>query len=85
MEHFSGPGEFHACSRNACKSEAIATLSCDYRARRVALVDLEPSGEPDHFHLCAEHLSRFRPPVGWEIEDCRTTADAVREQARVSA
>lgn len=85
MEQFTGPDDFHACSRNACKSEAIATLSCDYRGRRVSLVDLEPTGEPDHFHLCPEHLRRFRPPVGWETEDLRTGIDPVQERTRVSA
>lgn len=64
--------KFLACSRNACREEAVVTVSCNYMARRVSLVDLAPSAEPDHFHLCAEHMSRFRPPLGWETEDLRT-------------
>jgi hypothetical protein len=84
MEDYRIPSDFHPCSRNACRSEAIATLECNYMARRVSVVDLEPPGEPDHFHLCAEHLRRFRPPVGWETQDLRTSA-TVPERSRVSA
>jgi hypothetical protein len=85
MEDVKISPDFHPCSRNACKSEAVATLSCNYMARRVSVVDLEPPGEPDHFHLCVEHLRRFRPPIGWESEDLRTRLAAVPERSRVSA
>lgn len=66
--------DFQACSRNACGEPATATLNCNYLARRVTLEDLQPGTEPDHFHLCAAHLSRFRAPVGWQIEDSRSPA-----------
>lgn len=85
MDDFLAPTEFQPCSRNACKSPAIATLSCNYMARRVSVVDLEPPGEPDHFHLCEEHLGRFRPPVGWQTEDLRTRLRPVPHRTRVSA
>ena len=82
------PEAFQACSRNACKSPALATLNCNYMARRVTLEDLQMESEPDHFHLCAEHLSRFRPPLGWLIEDERTESgplEIVIQPARATA
>jgi hypothetical protein len=80
--------EFKACSRNACKSAAVATLDCNYMARRVTLEDLQPDSEPDHFHLCVDHLKRFRPPLGWQIEDVRTDSgplEIVISPARATA
>jgi hypothetical protein len=82
------PEAFQACSRNACKSPALATLNCNYMARRVTLEDLQMDSEPDHFHLCAEHLKRFRPPLGWQVEDVRTDSgpiEIVIQSARASA
>jgi hypothetical protein len=82
------PEAFQACSRNACKSSALATLNCNYMARRVTLEDLQMDSEPDHFHLCAEHLKRFRPPLGWQVEDVRTDSgpiEIVIQSARASA
>ncbi|HEX2052339.1 MAG TPA: DUF3499 family protein [Actinomycetota bacterium] len=73
MDDTEAPEAFQACSRNACKSPAIVTLNCNYMARRVTFEDLQMDSEPDHFHLCVEHLRRFRPPVGWQIEDARTS------------
>lgn len=80
--------DFQACSRNACKSAATATLNCNYMARRVTLEDLQYDCEPDHFHLCVEHLKRFRPPLGWQVEDARTTSgplEIIVTGARASA
>lgn len=79
---------FQACSRNACKSPAKATLNCNYMARRVTLEDLQKDSEPDHFHLCVDHLNRFKPPLGWQIEDVRTLSgplEIVIQPARASA
>ncbi|HEX2179953.1 MAG TPA: DUF3499 family protein [Actinomycetota bacterium] len=79
---------FQACSRNACKSAATATLNCNYMARRVTLEDLQFESEPDHFHLCVDHLKRFRPPLGWQIEDVRTVSgpiEIVIQPARATA
>jgi len=80
--------QFQACSRNACKSPATATLNCNYMARRVTLEDLQMESEPDHFHLCVDHLKRFRPPLGWQIENARTESgpiEIVIQPARASA
>ena len=85
MDEFVVPADYQPCSRNACKSPAVATLSCNYMARRVSVIDLEPAGEPDQFHLCAEHLGRFRPPMGWQAEDLRTKLRTVPQPTRVSA
>lgn len=74
MDDPSIESQFRACSRNACKAPASVTLYCNYMARRVSLEDVQADLEPDHFHLCAEHLRRFRPPLGWQIEDVRTSA-----------
>lgn len=74
MEELEAEYDYQACSRNACKAPAVATLVCNYMARRVALEDLRSEGEPDQFHLCTNHLRRFTPPLGWETEDLRTKA-----------
>lgn len=66
----------------------MATLNCNYMARRVSLEDLQMESEPDHFHLCAQHLKRFRPPLGWQIEDVRTESgpiEIVIQPARATA
>lgn len=77
MDDSEVPEAFQACSRNACKSPALATLNCNYMARRVTLEDLQMDSEPDHFHLCAEHMKRFRPPLGWQIEDVRSESGPI--------
>ncbi|MGQ0679202.1 MAG: DUF3499 family protein [Actinomycetota bacterium] len=81
MSQASTPSSFVPCSRNACREEAVITLSCNYMARRVSYVDLKSILEPDQFNLCAEHMRRFRPPVGWETEDLRSSGQASRTRA----
>ena len=88
MDEQEAAEAYQACSRNACRSAATVTLNCNYMARRVTLEDLQMDSEPDHFHLCVEHLKRFRPPVGWQIEDARTKSgplEIVIQPARASA
>lgn len=78
--------DFQPCSRNACKEQAVITLSCNYMGRRVSFVDLQMTAEPDHFHLCAEHLSRFRAPLGWQSEDLRSRGDfSIPESQKATA
>lgn len=72
MEAHEVEADYQACSRNACKAPAVATLICNYMARRVALEDLRSEIEPDQFHLCTNHLRRFSPPLGWQTEDLRS-------------
>lgn len=82
MEAHEVEDDYQACSRNACKAPAVATLICNYMARRVALEDLRSEIEPDQFHLCTNHLRRFSPPLGWETEDLRSKSVNLDIRAR---
>jgi hypothetical protein len=61
-----------------CSSPAGATLAFDYASRRVWIHDLPNPPDPASYDLCAEHVERFRPPRGWEVEDRRGSQDRSR-------
>jgi hypothetical protein len=39
----------------------------------VWLHDLPDPPDPASYDLCSNHVDRFRPPRGWEVEDNRMT------------
>jgi Protein of unknown function (DUF3499) len=57
-----------------CGREPVATVSLQYSERRVVLADLLTERDPNLLDLCREHVERMTPPIGWAVEDRRTTA-----------
>ena len=56
----------------------MATMGLSYHRRIVVIGDLTPQANPNLVDLCAEHLERLRPPVGWSIEDERSAVPSAR-------
>ena len=88
------------CSRTACASPAVATLTYAYAERAAVVGPLALDAEPHCYDLCENHASRLTAPRGWEVvrhepdpehlvrsrsrDDLEALADAVREAARPS-
>ena len=89
-------GGVRRCSRTACQSAAVATLTYVYSDSTAVLGPLATFAEPHCYDLCSEHAERLTAPRGWEIvrlagefqqpapshDDLLALADAVREAAR---
>jgi hypothetical protein len=63
-----------SCARMSCGSTPIATIALRYADRTVLVSDLVPTRDPNLLDLCAGHLERLTPPVGWLVDDVRTPA-----------
>ena len=86
------------CSRTACASPAVATLTYVYADRAAVVGPLAVHAEPHCYDLCDGHAARLTAPRGWEVvrhspdaadvgrgrssDDLEALADAVREAAR---
>jgi hypothetical protein len=86
------------CSRTACTSPAVATLTYAYADRAAVVGPLAVQAEPHCYDLCEEHAQGLTAPRGWEVvrhqrdsaetarsrssDDLEALADAVREAAR---
>ena len=88
------------CSRSACASPAVATLTYVYADSTAVLGPLAVHAEPHCYDLCELHAARLTAPRGWEVvrheaetpavrvrssDDLEALADAVREAARPTA
>ncbi len=80
------------CSRTACGSTAVGTLTYVYSEQTAVLGPLATYAEPHSYDLCAVHGTRLTAPRGWEIvrleppegaappaDDLVALAEAVRE------
>lgn len=85
------------CSRTACASPAVATLTYVYADSTAVVGPLAVQAEPHTYDLCDAHAARLTAPRGWEVvryepdphqvavrrsDDLEALADAVREAAR---
>ena len=84
------------CSRTACGSAAVATLTYVYADSTAVLGPLATYAEPHSYDLCSAHAERLTAPRGWEVvrlqpefappepsrDDLLALADAVREAGR---
>ena len=85
------------CSRTACASSAVATLTYVYADSTAVVGPLAVQAEPHTYDLCEPHAVRLTAPRGWEVvrhdpdpaqtvlrssNDLEALADAVREAAR---
>jgi Protein of unknown function (DUF3499) len=84
------------CSRTACGTTAVATLTYVYSDSTAVLGPLALYAEPHTYDLCSAHAERLTAPRGWEVvrlapdledlgptpDDLLALADAVREAGR---
>jgi hypothetical protein len=84
------------CSRAACHSPAVSTLTYVYADSTCVIGPLATYAEPHCYDLCVAHSERLTAPRGWEVlrlapdpadlgpttDDLEALADAVREAAR---
>jgi hypothetical protein len=64
---YSEPVSGRPCSKVACGSEAVATLTYDYADSLVVLGPLSGRHEPHSYDLCGRHAERLSIPQGWQI------------------
>jgi uncharacterized protein DUF3499 len=57
-----------------CGQEPVATVSLLYAERLVVVADLQAARDPNLLDLCREHVGRMTPPIGWVVQDRRSTA-----------
>ena len=62
------------CAKMRCGEPPMATVALVYTERQVVVTDLLPERDPNLLDLCAEHVGRMTPPVGWVVHDERTAA-----------
>jgi len=62
------------CAKMRCGQTPMATVALVYAERHVVITDLLPERDPNLLDLCAEHVDRMTPPVGWVVRDERAAA-----------
>ena len=55
------------CSKVACSSDAIATLTYVYADSMAVLGPLSQKAEPHSYDLCEKHADRLSAPQGWQV------------------
>lgn len=55
------------CSKVACQSVAIATLTYDYNDAMAVLGPLAIRHEPGSYDLCERHAESMSAPQGWQV------------------
>ncbi len=63
------------CGRPGCGRESTATLQIDAISETVSLVD--PKVSRDGVPLCPRHADATSPPLGWAMNDLRSTSQAL--------
>ena len=62
------------CAKMRCGQPPLATVALVYAERHVVITDLLAERDPNLLDLCAEHVDRMTPPVGWVVIDERSAA-----------
>ncbi|MET1036137.1 MAG: DUF3499 domain-containing protein [Arthrobacter sp.] len=88
-------GSIRLCSRSACRTPAMATLTYVYADSTAVLGPLATYAEPHCYDLCETHAGKLTVPRGWTVmrlempgrprlepDELSALADAVREPAR---
>jgi hypothetical protein len=92
----ASPALSRICSRTACDSGAVATLTYVYADQTAVLGPLATYAEPHTYDLCSQHAERLTAPRGWDVvrlatdfpepepseDDLLALANAVREAGR---
>lgn len=59
------------CARMGCQEPATATAAVKYGDRVVCIWELVPERDPRFVDLCATHIERVSPMLGWTLVDER--------------
>lgn len=65
------------CAKMRCPGGPVATIVLRYAEREVVIGDLVAQRDPNLLDLCAEHVERMTPPIGWVVRDERTITAAM--------
>jgi hypothetical protein len=55
------------CSKVACSTEAVATLTYVYADSMVVVGPLSAAPDPHSYDLCTRHAERLSAPQGWQV------------------
>lgn len=55
------------CSKVACNTPAVATLTWVYADQTAVIGPLATTAEPHTHDLCARHAERLSVPHGWQV------------------
>lgn len=55
------------CSKVACVTDAVATLTYVYADSMAVLGPLSQKAEPHTYDLCERHSQRLSAPKGWQV------------------
>jgi hypothetical protein len=60
------------CAKMRCESRPEATVVLRYQSREVHVLELTGEPDPNLLDLCADHIDRLTPPLGWAVRDGRS-------------
>jgi hypothetical protein len=60
------------CAKMRCESRPEATVVLRYQSREVHVLELTGEPDPNLLDLCAHHVDRLTPPLGWAVRDARS-------------
>ncbi|MBA3488648.1 MAG: DUF3499 domain-containing protein, partial [Longispora sp.] len=55
------------CSRNGCRSQAVATLTYVYADSTAVVGPLAAFAEPHSYDMCEHHARSLTAPRGWDV------------------
>jgi hypothetical protein len=70
------------CARPGCASPAITTLAYDYAAGTVWIDHLSDESHPMTHDLCGAHADSLSVPLGWVLQDRRSSVTPLFAEAR---
>jgi hypothetical protein len=69
------------CARPDCSAPGTASLTFAYPTRQAWIGVLADDPRAQSYDLCARHVARVRPPLGWQLRDERPEDDRRAEAA----
>jgi hypothetical protein len=63
------------CARPDCSAPGAASLTFAYATRQAWIGTLDEDRRAESYDLCARHVERVRPPLGWQLRDERPEDD----------
>ncbi len=69
------------CARPDCSAPGTASLTFAYSMRQAWIGALDDDPRTPSYDLCARHVERVRPPLGWQLRDDRPEDDRRVEAA----
>jgi hypothetical protein len=75
MVHPIGRAVERPCARPDCSAPGTASLTFAYTTREAWIGVLDDDPRTQSYDLCARHVERVRPPLGWQLRDERPEDD----------